>query len=241
MKKKFLLLLGFFIIVNCFGQFSMTPPPTMPKNIPTIPMHDNFFPTSYNNVQEYRCEIYLEDGDMIEGESAIFKNNDGEFYLKIKKEKYYPSETDSIFVNQCIGLPKLDYWLFETVSGNLLIYNKYPVNELNKNSFIAKQKKELIPFNKESLRIEIEDNQEALNMYNDIRKRKMTSNSLSWGGVGIILFSFLTLPAGGTEEEFSDLPQMKFMIGGGILAFAGMIVRISSDVTYFDVVEKYNE
>lgn len=184
MKKLFLLLSLMIIVSQLLGQFSFTPPP------PPMPMHNNFFPSSYNNIQEYRCKIYLDDGKMVEGESAIYKNNDGEFYLKIKKEKYYPSETDSIFVNQCIGIPKLDYWLFETISGNLFVYNKYPVNELNKNSFITKTKNEFIPFNKDNLLIEIEDHPEALSMYNNIRKRKTTSNILTWGGVGVIIISF---------------------------------------------------
>ena len=235
MKKLFLLLLLTIIVSQLLGQMSFTPPP------PPMPMHDNFFPSAYNNIQEYRCKIYLKDGTMVEGESGIYKKNDGEFYLKIKKEKYTPSETDSIFVNQCTGIPKFDYWMFETISGDLFVYNKYPVNELNKNSFITKTKNEFIPFNKDNLLIEIEDRPEALTLYNKIRKRKTTSNILSWGGVGVIIVSFLTLPAGGTDEEISDLPQIKFMIGGGIMAFAGMIVRISSDETYFDVVEKYNE
>jgi len=236
MKKLFLLLLFTIIVSQLLGQFSFTPPPP-----PVMSMNQDLYMLKHNYNPEYRCEIYLKDGTMVEGESGIYKKADGTFYLKIKKEKFLPSETDSIFVNQCTGIPKLDHWLFETISGKLFVYNKYPINELNKNSFISKNKNEIIPFNKDNLRMEIEDHPEALTLYNKIHKRKTTSNILSWGGAGIILMSFLTLPAGGTDKELSDLPQMKFMIGGGIMAFVGMIVRISSDDTYFDVVEKYNE
>lgn len=212
MKKLFLLLFLTIIVSQLLGQFSFTPPPPPP-------MHHNFYTPSYDN-PEYRCKIYLKDGTIIEGESGIYKRGDGEFYLKIKKQKYLPSETDSIYVNQCTGIPKFDHWLFETISGNLLVYNKYPINELNKNSFITKTKNEFTPFNKDNLRIEIEDHPEALAMYNNIRKKKTTSNILTWGGIGVIVISFATLPSGGTDKEFSELSQTKFMIGGCIMALA---------------------
>ncbi|MDP8204206.1 MAG: hypothetical protein P9L95_06715 [Candidatus Tenebribacter mawsonii] len=234
MKKLFLLL--FTILASqLLGQISFTPPAP-----PVMPMNQNLYiPSNYN--PEYRCEIYLKDGTMVDGESGIYKKAGGKFYLKIKKEKFIPCETDSIYVNQCTGIPKDDYWLFKTISGKLSVYNKYPKEELNKNSFVTKIKNEYTPYNKTNLLHEIKDHPEALSMYKKINTNVMVSHLLTWGGAGILLISYANLPPEGTDKEFSKLPQFKFILGGSFMFLAGLIGHISSDDTYYDVVKKYNE
>lgn len=233
--KKMLVLLFSLIVVNVFGEFHFTPPPPpMPMNqfnYNAIPYHDPV----------YRCEVFLTDGTMIEGKSSLYKDIEGEFHLKIDKEIYTPANTDSIHVNQCLGIPKEDYWLFKTVSGKLSIFNKYPENNLDKNAFISKTEDILIPYSKTSLFTQIRDNPDALSMYNKINSTNKAGNVLAWGGLGVIVVSFLSLPHGGTDKDFSELPQFRYMIGGGILSFIGYIVKQTNKNTYFDVVKKYNK
>ncbi|MDO9576933.1 MAG: hypothetical protein Q7J16_03530 [Candidatus Cloacimonadales bacterium] len=233
MKKMLFFILFSLFVVAVYGQFHYTPPP--------MPMHDQFMMTPTYSNPVYRCKIYLSNGEIVEGESSVFKDVDGGFYLKIKKQKYEPFDTDSVFVNQCHGMPKGDHWLFETVSGKLSVYNKYPTNVLNSNSYITKRKGQYTPYDKSKFILEIEDNSEALAMYQKINKTQTTAQILTWGGVGVVIISFLTLPPGGTDKDFSELPQSKLIIGGAVLSLVGYIVGRSSEYDYFDVIEKYNE
>lgn len=233
--KKWFFLFFTIIVSQLLGQFSFTPPTP-----PIMPMNQNYnLHSNYNPV--YHCKIYLNDSTIVEGESKIHSNFDGDYYLKIKKQKYFSSETDSVFINQSTGIPKKNYWLFKTISGQLSVYNKYPKEELNKNSFISKIKNEYTPFNKANLLNEIKDHPEALSMYNKIRTNVKVSHILTWGGLGTLLISYANLPPEGTDKEFSELSQFKFILGGSFMLLAGLIGHISSDDTYFDVIEKYNE
>jgi hypothetical protein len=243
MKKWLLFLFSSVVIFNCFGQISMIPPPKIPTHIPQpdFPMYDHmmFFPSE---PVLYDCNLYLSDSTTVVGESGIYKNNDGIYYINIEKQKYMPGDTDSVYVNKFWGLPKGDHWLFKTASGNVNIYCKYPTISLNKNSFLSKIEDQFIPFSSANLKLEIEDNPEALSMYNSVTNYNLMGGVMTFGGLGVVLISFLSLPKDGVgEKDLSDFPQTNFMIGGAISVAVGSIIIMSKKITYNDVVKIYNE